>query len=76
MRNGRSKKWLFDVAHNPQSSKVLAEYISGHKLEKLNVVFSVLDDKDVAPMILMMMPYVENWYISDLKIQRSMAEEK
>lgn len=64
--------WLIDVAHNPQSAEVLADYLS--TLDVVNnyqAVFSVLNDKDSLPMIKLLKPYIQTWFIADLKVPRS-----
>lgn len=74
------QQWLIDVAHNPQSAKVLAEYLaqrfnenspSDKKTDSHAAVFSALNDKDMLPMVKAIKPYVSSWYIADLKIPRA-----
>ncbi|MBO1923500.1 bifunctional tetrahydrofolate synthase/dihydrofolate synthase [Thiomicrorhabdus sp. 6S3-12] len=74
--NGRFYHWLIDVAHNPQSSEVLADYLAKQELSGLKAVFSVLDDKDASPMVQRISPYVDQWYTADLQIPRSSSEKK
>ncbi|QKI88860.1 bifunctional tetrahydrofolate synthase/dihydrofolate synthase [Thiomicrorhabdus xiamenensis] len=74
--NGRFYHWLIDVAHNPQSSEVLADYLAKQGLGGLKAVFSVLDDKDASPMVQRISPYIEQWYTADLQIPRSSSEKK
>lgn len=62
---------LIDVAHNPQSAQVLAEYLEQQNLYQLKVLFSVLDDKDSLPMIQRIAPFVQQWHIADLQIPRA-----
>ncbi|VAW47113.1 Dihydrofolate synthase @ Folylpolyglutamate synthase [hydrothermal vent metagenome] len=75
----QGQSWLVDVAHNPQSSKALAEYLAEHRPSSQNgcytAIFSALNDKDVLPMIQDMMPFVEDWLIADLRIPRAMPVE-
>jgi len=65
--------WLIDVAHNPQSAEVLAEYLSNDEVDKSErvAVFSALSDKDMKPMVKAILPFVSHWYIADLQIPRS-----
>jgi dihydrofolate synthase/folylpolyglutamate synthase len=67
--------WLVDVAHNPQSSGVLAEYLSQNRPAtqsgRYTAIFSVLNDKDALPMVQEMVPFVQDWLIADLAIPRS-----
>lgn len=74
--NGRFYHWLIDVAHNPQSSEVLADYLAKQELNGLTAVFSVLDDKDASPMVQRIAPYVDQWYTADLQIPRSSNDKK
>lgn len=66
------QNWLVDVAHNPQSSQALADYLSGlENKSKFTALFSVLNDKDSLPMVKILSPWVERWVITDLAIPRS-----
>jgi len=64
--------WLLDVAHNPQSALALASY-----LDDLNfhgkAIFSALSDKDMLPMIKCVAPFVSDWYLADLHVNRSQS---
>ncbi|BCN93728.1 bifunctional folylpolyglutamate synthase/dihydrofolate synthase [Thiomicrorhabdus immobilis] len=65
--------WLIDVAHNPQSAQVLAEYLEKQAFEphKSIALFSALNDKDMLPMVRVIKPFVSQWAIADLDIPRS-----
>ncbi|WP_040728167.1 folylpolyglutamate synthase/dihydrofolate synthase family protein [Thiomicrorhabdus sp. Kp2] len=65
--------WLIDVAHNPQSAEVLAEYLATQDLCSSDrvAVFSALRDKDMLPMVKVIAPWVKKWVIADLAIPRS-----
>lgn len=63
-------EWLIDVAHNPQSAEVLAEYLADVYFSG-QAVFSALADKDILPMVKLIQPFVTQWHIADLKIARS-----
>ena len=68
----KKQAWLVDVAHNPQSAEVLADYLSVQKLShRYQAIFSVLNDKDSLPMIKLLKPYIQTWFIADLAIPRS-----
>ncbi|BBP46377.1 bifunctional folylpolyglutamate synthase/dihydrofolate synthase [Thiosulfatimonas sediminis] len=73
---GRFHHWLVDVAHNPQSAKVLAEYLEQQSLSDLHMLFSVLEDKDSLPMVQVLAPYVAHWTITDLAIPRGASLTK
>lgn len=64
--------WLIDVAHNPQSAQVLAGYLAEQNaVNHYQAVFSVLNDKDSLPMVTLLKPYIQTWFIADLAIARS-----
>lgn len=65
--------WLIDVAHNPQSAKMLADFLEQKQLHNFAAVFSVLKDKDSLPMVRVLAPYVSTWLISDLDNPRAMS---
>jgi len=68
--------WLIDVAHNPQSAEALAAFLSeADSGQKYNAVFSVLNDKDSLPMVKILAPWIDQWYVSDLQIPRSTSNE-
>ena len=73
---GQEQRWLFDVAHNPQSAQVLSSYFEESSLSGFATVFSVLEDKDAEPMLRALQPYIEQWHIADLQIPRAMGVEK
>lgn len=61
--------WLVDVAHNPQSIAVLAQY-----LQCLNrpviIVFSALADKDIHAMVSQLSSVVSHWCVAPLNHER------
>ncbi|MBD3766358.1 MAG: bifunctional folylpolyglutamate synthase/dihydrofolate synthase [Gammaproteobacteria bacterium] len=64
--------WLFDVAHNPQSIRALADYCATHlKNQSIAMVFSALSDKEIAPMVAQLAPYVERWFVAVLSSPRA-----
>lgn len=70
-----AQTWLMDVAHNPQSAEVLAQYLTHQKIQ-FTALFSVLDDKEVRPMLLAVCPFVKMWHIADLQVPRAMSVKK
>ena len=68
--------WLIDVAHNPQSAKVLADYLQTQNASGLTAIFSALSDKDMVPMVRVIKPFVKQWHIADLAIPRSSDLQK
>ncbi len=67
------QNWLLDVAHNPHSANVLAEYLSQQNKFFEYAVFAVLQDKDALPMVKSICPYVKYWMIADLNVPRAMS---
>lgn len=65
--------WLIDVAHNPQSAQVLAEFLEQKQFAGFTAIFSVLKDKDALPMVKMLAPFIERWLIADLQNPRAMT---
>ncbi|MDG4813160.1 bifunctional tetrahydrofolate synthase/dihydrofolate synthase [Hydrogenovibrio sp. 3SP14C1] len=67
--------WLVDVAHNPQAASVLADYLKQNSIQA-DAIFSVLQDKDVLPMIEVVKPYIKKWSIADLAVPRAMSVDQ
>lgn len=63
-------KIIFDVAHNPQSAKYLAEQLTKSS-GKTYALFSALADKDIANMLKPMASLIDEWYIIELKHPRA-----
>ncbi|UQB42853.1 bifunctional tetrahydrofolate synthase/dihydrofolate synthase [Thiomicrospira microaerophila] len=71
-----NQAWLFDVAHNPQSVAVLADYLSNQSQRFDKVIFAGLADKDLLPMVRVMVPYALEWIAVDLNVGRALSVEK
>ncbi len=66
---------LFDVAHNPQAVKLLAETVqSSQPKGQVHAVFSALKDKPIAELIELMAPVVKYWYPALLSGKRASNE--
>lgn len=63
--------WCFDVAHNPQSALALASYMSQQSTAPRLAIFSALKDKDFQPMVTALKPWVEQWLLVDLAVDRA-----
>lgn len=69
--------WLFDVAHNPQSIRALADYCATQlKQTPLSLVFSALADKDIQPMVTQLAPYIQRWFVAVLPSPRAASHEQ
>lgn len=70
-----TQTWWLDVAHNPQSAQVLANYLEQNQLKFECAIFSVLADKEAEPMIQSLRPFIQTWVLADLHSDRSMTQE-
>ncbi len=72
----RSPDIILDVAHNEDAAKSLAMNIQaiGHK--KVNVVLSVLNDKDVYSIVEPFSSFVDHWYIGTIDSERGMNADE
>ncbi|CEG56694.1 bifunctional tetrahydrofolate synthase/dihydrofolate synthase [Legionella fallonii] len=67
---------LYDVAHNAQSARLLAEAIK--KIEgggRVHAVFSALKDKDILGLIVPLRDCVDLWYPAELDNKRASSAE-
>ncbi|MCY3803790.1 MAG: bifunctional tetrahydrofolate synthase/dihydrofolate synthase [Gammaproteobacteria bacterium] len=65
---------IFDVAHNLDSAKVLGKnLLELGPASRTYAVFSVLEDKDVEGIIGSVCEQIDEWYISELDSERSLA---
>jgi dihydrofolate synthase / folylpolyglutamate synthase len=72
-----ASRWLFDVAHNPQSIGALAEYCATQlKKTSASIVFSGLSDKAIAPMVERLAPYIQKWFVAVLPSPRAANREQ
>jgi dihydrofolate synthase/folylpolyglutamate synthase len=73
---GTNPAVILDVAHNPQSATVLADYIRSNHLEmNVHAVFSILSDKDISNVILPFLDLVDYWHIAPLDACRAESIE-
>ncbi|WP_052501410.1 bifunctional tetrahydrofolate synthase/dihydrofolate synthase [Thiomicrospira microaerophila] len=66
-----NQAWLFDVAHNPQSVCVLAQFIEQQPRTRRLAIFAGLADKDLVPMIKVMQSHIDHWILVDLAVPRA-----
>ena len=63
---------LLDVAHNPQASASLADYMAQEfNNRRILAVFSIMRDKDIKGVIANMKDIISHWYLAPLEISRS-----
>lgn len=66
---------LIDIAHNPESVRLLADYLKAHpKTGQIHAVFSGLQDKSLSGLIEPMQPYVDVWYLTCINSPRGATE--
>jgi dihydrofolate synthase/folylpolyglutamate synthase len=59
---GGEHKILLDVSHNPESAKVLAQYLENRASKgKVFALFSFMKDKDIEAILEFMFPVVDSW---------------
>jgi dihydrofolate synthase/folylpolyglutamate synthase len=67
---------LLDVAHNPQSARVLAEHLAAEFPERrIHAVFAVMRDKDIAGLIQNIQALIYDWRLAPLALPRAAAVE-
>lgn len=66
---------LFDVSHNPQSVKLLADTVCTLKKAKVHAVFSALKDKDILGLIRPLKDCVDCWYPAQLDGKRAASAD-
>jgi len=60
-----------DVAHNAESALALLEFIKTKQYNKLQVVFSILADKDLEKVVRPFLNIVDHWHIAPLNTARA-----
>lgn len=63
---------LYDVSHNPQSARLLAQKLNAIKKGRVHAVFSALKDKDIDGLIFPLKTQVDYWYPAQLESKRSL----
>lgn len=67
---------LYDVSHNPQSAKLLADTIKQMDVKgKVHAVFAVLKDKDIFGLIFPLKDCVDRWYPAQLDNKRAASSD-
>jgi dihydrofolate synthase/folylpolyglutamate synthase len=68
---------LLDVAHNPQSVRVLAEHLAVEfPGRRIHAVFAVMRDKDIAGVIQNIQAFIYDWRLAPLSLPRAAAVEE
>lgn len=67
---------LYDVSHNPQSARLLADRIKQLNVKgRVHAVFSALKDKDIFGLILPLKDCVAHWYPAQLDYKRAASSD-
>ena len=68
---------IFDVAHNPEAARALAENLARHAADggRTFAVFSMLRDKDIAGVARILAPQVAAWFYAPLDAARAATAE-
>jgi dihydrofolate synthase/folylpolyglutamate synthase len=76
MQLSQSPEIIIDVAHNPQSVRSLAQYLSQYPVKGRTVaVLGVMADKDVGQMLEVLRPLISSWYLVKPDVARAMSLE-
>ncbi len=68
---------LVDVAHNPQSVRILAEHLRRfHAGRRIQAVFAVMRDKDIPGMLQPICDVIDNWYLAPLHMPRAATPDE
>jgi dihydrofolate synthase/folylpolyglutamate synthase len=69
---------IFDVAHNPEAVRALAENLARHAADggRTFAVFSMLRDKDIAGVARILAPQVAAWFYAPLDAARAATAEE
>jgi dihydrofolate synthase/folylpolyglutamate synthase len=68
---------IFDVAHNPHATQLLAKRLSEENISgKIIAVFSMLEDKDITSSIKPLSNIIDHWYIAPIEHERAASLSK
>ncbi len=65
------RNWLFDVAHNHDSARILGDFLSKQEFRRCIFIFGIMSDKDIHKVIDEIAEYATHWFIPKLGITRS-----
>lgn len=67
---------LLDVGHNPEAVKTLVEYLQNtFPNTRIHALFSMMKDKDIASVLDIMNPVIDDWFFVPLAHHRTTTEE-
>lgn len=81
VRHIDNKTVIFDAGHNPHGIEFLIEQIRQYQHQnphyrEVNVVFSMLNDKDIQGVVERLSPMVSHWYVASLNNYRATSLEQ
>lgn len=68
-----SRDVILDVAHNPMSAANLCNRLEEEGITKVDLVFAMMADKDVEPIVELLAPLANNWYLLNLENSRALV---
>ena len=69
------RNWLFDVAHNHDSARILRDFLSKQEFRRCIFIFGIMLDKDIHKVIDEIAEYATHWFIPKLEITRSIEPD-
>jgi len=69
------RNWLFDVAHNHDSARILGDFLSKQEFRRCIFIFGIMSDKDIHKVIDEIAEYATHWFIPKLDFVRSMEPD-
>jgi dihydrofolate synthase/folylpolyglutamate synthase len=68
---------LLDVGHNPEAVQTLVDYLKAtFPDKKIHAIFAMMKDKDIASVLNIMNPVIEDWFFAPLSNPRAASEEQ
>ena len=74
-RSIHGRNWLFDVAHNHDSARILGNFLSKQKYRRCVFIFGIMLDKDIHKVIDEIAEFAAHWFIPKLEITRSIEPD-
>ena len=69
------RNWLFDVAHNHDSARILGDFLSKQEFRSCIFIFGIMSDKDIHKVIDEIAEYAAHWFIPKLENSRSIEPD-
>jgi dihydrofolate synthase/folylpolyglutamate synthase len=70
-------EWIFDVAHNPAATAILAASLARlPRAPRVLAVFAAMRDKDLAGVIAPLVPSVDTWFVAQANTERGASGDE